>query len=450
MQTTPPAASAARELTPILLAIVAEKTGYPLEMIDPAMDLEADLGIDFIKRVEILSAMRTAVADLPQVPTARMAAMRTLAQILELMGAGEAAGAPGASAVVASPSLPLLPRPSAAAMHRPRRRGPAPRRPSTSRRCCSAIVADNTGYPQEMIDLAMDMEADLGIDSIKRVEILSAMRQAVPDLPAISSARMAAMCTLGQIVELMTPGMVAAAPVAASVAVPTQSAAANAPTAAAAPANGVAVALGASSCPLPAEEPTTVTRMAVRAVPAAPLGFDMYGATGLGAPVVVTPEGGGVAAALVALLRSRGVQAVEAPVVAIPATAGGVIFLGGLRAVADDAAIAINREAFVAARRGPRAIASKAACSSPCRPPAVQPDGGSAAALARASLSPLPDARQELASRPGRPSTSPAATARRMRWRKHSSPNCLPAGPRSRWALAVSASASPCKRFPAR
>ena len=37
-----------------------------------------------------------------------------------------------------------------------------------------AVVSEKTGYPQEMLDLSMDMEADLGIDSIKRVEILGA------------------------------------------------------------------------------------------------------------------------------------------------------------------------------------------------------------------------------------------------------------------------------------
>ncbi len=30
------------------------------------------------------------------------------------------------------------------------------------------VVAEETGYPTEMLDLEMDMEADLGIDSIKR------------------------------------------------------------------------------------------------------------------------------------------------------------------------------------------------------------------------------------------------------------------------------------------
>lgn len=37
------------------------------------------------------------------------------------------------------------------------------------------IVSDRTGYPQDMIDANMDLEADLGIDSIKRLEIFGAM-----------------------------------------------------------------------------------------------------------------------------------------------------------------------------------------------------------------------------------------------------------------------------------
>ncbi|MBV8847163.1 MAG: polyketide synthase dehydratase domain-containing protein [Bryobacterales bacterium] len=39
------------------------------------------------------------------------------------------------------------------------------------------FVSERTGYPPEMLDLDQDMEADLGIDSIKRVEIFSALQQ---------------------------------------------------------------------------------------------------------------------------------------------------------------------------------------------------------------------------------------------------------------------------------
>jgi malonyl CoA-acyl carrier protein transacylase len=43
------------------------------------------------------------------------------------------------------------------------------------------IVRERTGYPAEMLGLNMDLEADLGIDSIKRVEILGSLREALPD-----------------------------------------------------------------------------------------------------------------------------------------------------------------------------------------------------------------------------------------------------------------------------
>ena len=45
------------DLGQALLSVVAEKTGYPLEMLGMGMALETDLGVDSIKRVEILSAL---------------------------------------------------------------------------------------------------------------------------------------------------------------------------------------------------------------------------------------------------------------------------------------------------------------------------------------------------------------------------------------------------------
>jgi acyl transferase domain-containing protein/NAD(P)H-dependent flavin oxidoreductase YrpB (nitropropane dioxygenase family)/NAD(P)-dependent dehydrogenase (short-subunit alcohol dehydrogenase family) len=47
------------QMTNKLLQIVSERTGYPLEMLDMDLDLEADLGIDSIKRVEILGAFQS-------------------------------------------------------------------------------------------------------------------------------------------------------------------------------------------------------------------------------------------------------------------------------------------------------------------------------------------------------------------------------------------------------
>ncbi|CAB5104381.1 omega-3 polyunsaturated fatty acid synthase subunit, PfaA [Olavius algarvensis associated proteobacterium Delta 3] len=66
------------------------------------------------------------------------------------------------------------------------------------------IVAELTGYPPEMLGLEMDIEADLGIDSIKRVEILSAVDARMPGLPRVTPEMMGALKTLGQIVDYLS------------------------------------------------------------------------------------------------------------------------------------------------------------------------------------------------------------------------------------------------------
>ena len=66
-----------------------------------------------------------------------------------------------------------------------------------------AVVSQLTGYPIEMLGLDMDIEAELGIDSIKRVEILSTLEEKMPDLPTVSPEIMGSLKTLGQIVEYL-------------------------------------------------------------------------------------------------------------------------------------------------------------------------------------------------------------------------------------------------------
>ena len=63
------------------------------------------------------------------------------------------------------------------------------------------VISSLTGYPVEMLNLDMDIEADLGIDSIKRVEILSSIEEKMPDLPSVSPEIMGRLKTLGQITD---------------------------------------------------------------------------------------------------------------------------------------------------------------------------------------------------------------------------------------------------------
>ena len=89
-----------------------------------------------------------------------------------------------------------------------------------------------------------------------------------------------------------------------------------------------------------------LVRYTVREVPAALPGLTPYG-LGRGR-LFVTEDGGGVATALVERLTARGIDA--AVTGEVPPEADGVVFLGGLREVTCQEAIAVNREAFTAAR----------------------------------------------------------------------------------------------------
>ena len=67
------------------------------------------------------------------------------------------------------------------------------------------VVSHLTGYPIEMLGLDMDIESDLGIDSIKRVEILSTLEERMPNLPTIPPDMMGTLKTLGQIADFLVP-----------------------------------------------------------------------------------------------------------------------------------------------------------------------------------------------------------------------------------------------------
>ncbi|MDE0914162.1 MAG: SDR family NAD(P)-dependent oxidoreductase [Planctomycetota bacterium] len=74
------------ELDQELLRIVSERTGYPEDMLDLDLDLEADLGIDSIKRIEILGALNNSSAMEVGTEEERDALVEQLASIKTLRG----------------------------------------------------------------------------------------------------------------------------------------------------------------------------------------------------------------------------------------------------------------------------------------------------------------------------------------------------------------------------
>ncbi|GGQ26567.1 type I polyketide synthase [Shewanella litoralis] len=182
-----------------MMAVVADKTGYPTEMLELGMDMEADLGIDSIKRVEILGTVQDELPGLPELSPEDLAECRTLGEIVNYMQSK-------LSASPASKSTPLVSAPATQVSAAPTSGLSADTVLSTM----LTVVADKTGYPTEMLELGMDMEADLGIDSIKRVEILGTVQDELPGLPELNPEDLAECRTLGEIVDYMQSKLSAA------------------------------------------------------------------------------------------------------------------------------------------------------------------------------------------------------------------------------------------------
>ena len=72
------------------------------------------------------------------------------------------------------------------------------------------LVSNRTGYPPEMLGLDQDLEAELGIDSIKRVEILGALQKSLPQPLATTVQQqmesLTRMKSLNKIVEQLLQG----------------------------------------------------------------------------------------------------------------------------------------------------------------------------------------------------------------------------------------------------
>ncbi len=281
----PAAASSAPEVQRVLIEIVSELTGYPVDMIKPDMDIEADLGIDSIKRVEILSTIEERLTDLPTIAPAVMGTMKTLRQVAELLtGSND-----DAESAESTPDKQKEVRIDTAALTTPG----VDRDGSDLMHSLIEVVSELTGYPVAMIDAGMDIEADLGIDSIKRVEILSVIEEKIPGLQTVSPADMGRLKTLAQIAACLG---------AATSALP---AVVNLPETRPNPLSAA-----------PATEPEGVSaplrRQVVRVI-AAPSGNRQALTIPAGRKVFVTDDGAGLAAALVDELGRRAIEAVLVP-----------------------------------------------------------------------------------------------------------------------------------------
>ncbi len=161
-----PAAPAGDPVVDKVVAIVAEMTGYPPELLDPDLDLEADLGVDTVKQAEVFAAVREEFG-VERDPNLQLRDFPTLTHVVGWVR--DKTGIPEAPAQAAAPAAPAAAAPPAAA--------PAAPAGDPVVDKVVAIVAEMTGYPPELLDPDLDLEADLGVDTVKQAEVFAAVRE---------------------------------------------------------------------------------------------------------------------------------------------------------------------------------------------------------------------------------------------------------------------------------
>ncbi len=199
VQQTPPAQQtpALVDYQTLLFEVISDRTQYPVDMLSPEQEIEGDLGIDSIKRVEIISMLESTHPSLADISNEKyfedMAQLKTLGDIINWLKNNFGASQPEAT-----------PEPAAALPAQPPKTAQADGE-IDYQTLLFQVISDRTQYPVDMLSREQEIDGDLGIDSIKRVEIISMLQEAHPSLSDIGDEKyfeeLAQMKTLGDVVS---------------------------------------------------------------------------------------------------------------------------------------------------------------------------------------------------------------------------------------------------------
>ena len=272
-----------------VLEIVAEKTGYPKDMLDLDLDLEADLGVDTVKQAEMFAAVRAAY-NIPRDENLKLRDFPTLAHVIKFAQDKHTASI-SSSLAASTPS-------SSSAVNLPAAEPPAVEATSLDsiREKVLEIVAEKTGYPKDMLDLDLDLEADLGVDTVKQAEMFAAVRAAY-NIPRDENLKLRDFPTLAHVIKFAQDKQTPSADP------PHQTAAKTAaPASAQVTRSRPTLASFDAANQIPRRVPVPVLRPALNICK--PTSVTL----GPGSRVVLMPDNSGVADALTAQLQSMGVE----------------------------------------------------------------------------------------------------------------------------------------------
>ncbi|MCZ7667966.1 MAG: SDR family NAD(P)-dependent oxidoreductase [Chloroflexi bacterium] len=177
-------------------------------MLDLDLDLEADLGIDTVKQAETFAAIRKEF-DIPLREDLNLRSYNTIEKVIGFVEEmrpdlkNETAAAPPlcTGSTIANTSH---------QRHATRHPRHATRHPRQHRPQIITLIAEQTGYPEDMLELDLDLEADLGIDTVKQAETFAAIRKEF-DIPLREDLNLRSYNTIEKVigfVEEMRPDLV--------------------------------------------------------------------------------------------------------------------------------------------------------------------------------------------------------------------------------------------------
>ncbi|MBN2039385.1 MAG: acyltransferase domain-containing protein, partial [Spirochaetes bacterium] len=169
-------APAASTIQKKILEIVGEKTGYPEDLIEFDLDMESDLGIDTVKQAEMFGLIRETfqisaeenivIKDFP-----------TLNHVVEFVKSKSPMKFDDAALAAPAPAVQTTPAQAAPASVPAAEAQPAGGGLNEIQKKIIAIVGEKTGYPEDLIEFDLDMESDLGIDTVKQAEMFGMIRE---------------------------------------------------------------------------------------------------------------------------------------------------------------------------------------------------------------------------------------------------------------------------------
>ena len=181
--------------------LVVEKTGYPKDMLDLDLDLEADLGVDTVKQAEMFAAIR----EIYNIPRDENLKLRDYpdAGACDPVRVREAARLGCTVATGSANPQRLRSQPTPRRAHcRSSPRAAAVARTIPIKEKVLEIVAEKTGYPKDMLDLDLDLEADLGVDTVKQAEMFAAIR-AIYNIPRDENLKLRDFPTLAHVIRFV-------------------------------------------------------------------------------------------------------------------------------------------------------------------------------------------------------------------------------------------------------